>query len=52
MTILQYNTFILVVRDLGMIFYYFILFYFILIHKELTHASQHFHIISMYTLYL
>ena len=31
---------------------FFILFYFILTHKELTHASQPFYNISMYTLYL
>ena len=32
--------------------YDILLFYFILTYKELTHASQHFHNISMYTLYL
>ena len=32
--------------------YNILLFYFILTRKELTHASQHFHNISMYTLYL
>ena len=40
----------LVVLDLDIIFYYFILF--ILNHKELTHVSQYFYNISMYTLYL
>ena len=32
--------------------YDILLFYFILTHKELTHASQHFHNISMYIMYL
>ena len=32
--------------------YDILLFYFILTHKKLTHASQYFHNISMYTLYL
>ena len=32
--------------------YDILLFYFILTYKKLTHASPHFHNISMYTLYL